>query len=126
MNKFLLIIGIVCSFTIVSIQYASAWNLDVSLTNPPFGVKNVEVKVRGPFGWENYKIINWQQAVNVQGAASGIIHVYFTIPPNVIPLNYRYEVWTYNLNDITQLVFPTKMWFIHTYEPDEHMSIEVR
>ena len=119
-------VGILSSLALVGIQYVAAWNLDVSLTNPPFGVKNVRVELEGPFGWKTYKIINWQQQVNLQGATSGVVHVYFTIPPNVIPLNYKYKVLTYNLVSLLDTFLPHQKYFTHTYEPSELLSMSVR
>ncbi len=59
-------VGIVCSLSLVGMQYVSAqqapWTLDVELSNAPFGVTNVKVEVKGPFSYDIYKMINWQQA----------------------------------------------------------------
>lgn len=124
-------VGIVCSFALVVIQYANAqqapWTLDVELSNPPFGVTNVRVDLKGPFSYHVYQIINWQQAVNTQGALTGTIHVKFNVPSNVIPNGYRYQVCAANQADLIQsLILPSCMYFTHNSSTYGHVILPIQ
>ncbi len=117
----------VCLLILLGMQYANAasWTLDVKLINPPFGVKDVKVTVVGPFSYQVSKTINWQQQVNLHPAQPGIVHVYFPIPSNVIPLHYKYEVYAYNLANILQALVPHYAYIYHNYEPNEQLTMSV-
>jgi len=129
LNIIFLVTGIVFALSLLGVQYVvasqSPWTLDVKLTNPPFGVKNVKVTIEGPFGYRTYKTISWQEQVNKQGAESGVIHVKFTIPSNVIPIGYQYKVFSTNLANIVDVLIPNWEWYKHKYEPVEIATIAV-
>jgi hypothetical protein len=87
-----------------------SWILDVGLTSPPFGVTGVNVHIKGPFGYPDTHRINWQQEVNRQGSV-GPIHVKFTIPPNVIPVGYQFQVCVSQAGDVLSVLLPHCQYF---------------
>jgi hypothetical protein len=111
-------------------QYTNAqqapWILDIELSNPQFGITNVRVDVKGPFGYNVYQMINWQQTVNLQGASTGTIHVKFNIPSNVIPNGNKYQVCASNQSDLLNMALPSCMFVIHSHDNYEHITLPLQ
>ena len=58
-----------------------------------------------------------QQQVNFHPTQPGVVDVCFPILGNVIPLHYKYEVYTYNLANILQASVPHYTSMYHNIEP---------
>ena len=85
-RRFGYVLGIVVSFVVIAgtmAQQVYAWQLQIYLDNPPFGVDRAEVTVEGPFGW--YQNDYWATGPPPLIAS-------YNVPGNEIPDGYQYQV----------------------------------
>jgi hypothetical protein len=58
------------------------WTLTVTVTNPPFGIKDVYVRVQGPYGWSDALRGIWSELQD--GGDPDRISMVFDVPQNAI------------------------------------------
>jgi hypothetical protein len=67
-----------------------SWTLTVTVTNPPFGIKDVYVRVYGPYGWSEALRGIWSE---LQDAGDpDRVSMVFDVPPNAIPEGRIFKV----------------------------------
>ena len=77
-------VGFVISFALfMGTLVPTAWQLDIYLDNPPFGVDRAEVTVGGPIGWT-------ESGYLATGPPSIIASI--DVPDREIPEGYQYRV----------------------------------
>lgn len=116
--KFILtaLLAVTLSISVFTIQMASALSdgltINVHLLAKKFGIGNVGIQIKGPFGYNTYRTVNLQNLIDSH-YYNRLGDVYLTIqaPPGAIPDGYHYTVCMQD--SIISLVLPKCQYTIN-------------